>query len=442
MSAISKYLYVISLDALSSLDFQYISTLPNFKNFLAEASYCKNVYSVYPTLTYPAHVSIVTGKYPKNHGIVNNTLLQPNRKSPDWYWYRNNIRGDTFYDLAVEKGMKVGALLWPVTAKSKIQYNMPEIFANRFWKSQILVSLLNGTPLFQYELNKRFGYLRDGIRQPNLDNFVHQSLLYTIENKWLDLTLVHYTDLDSIRHDYGFNSREAKLALKRHDKRIGEIVQALKEKGIYEESTIIILGDHSSLDVNKIINLNILLRDRGYIEVNSKGKIIDYKAIFKSCDGCGYLYVKENNFKILKEITKLIEDFNGVHECIDAIYSREKALEFGADGRCSLLLEAKLPYYFQDKICGELIEEFNGGNLQRENGCKLCNHGYSPFKPDYTTVFMASGKGIKKGVIVEEMNLVDEGPTIAKLLGLELKNTDGKVLEYILDENCTKQISN
>ena len=435
MNALSKYLYVISLDGLSTLDFQYISTLPNFKNFLSEASYCKNVCSVYPTLTYPAHVSIVTGKYPKNHGVVNNTLLQPNKKSPDWYWYRDDIEGTTFYDLAIEKGMKVGALLWPVTAKSKIQYNMPEIFANRFWKNQTLVSLLNGTPLFQYELNKKFGYLRNGIRQPNLDNFVHQSLLYTIENKCLDLTLVHYTDLDSTRHYNGFNSKEAILALKRHDKRIGEIVQALKEKGIYEESTIIILGDHSSLDSNKIINPNVLLKDKGYIKVNSKGKIIDYKVIFKSCDGCGYLYLKEDNFEILEEIIKLIKDFNRSYECIENIYSREEASQFGADKSCSLMIEAKPPYYFKDEILGEVIEEFNGEELQRQNGCKLCNHGYSPFRADYTTIFIISGRGVKKGAIVEKMDLVDEGPTIARLLGVELKDIDGRVLEELLDEN-------
>lgn len=435
MNTLCKCLYIISLDGLSTLDFQYISALPNFKNFLSEASYCKNVCSVYPTLTYPAHVSIVTGKYPKNHGIVNNTLLQPNRKSPDWYWYRNDIKGDTFYDLAIEKGMKVGAFLWPVTGKSKIQYNMPEIFANRFWKNQMLVSLLNGTPLFQYELNKKFGHLREGITQPGLDNFVHQSLLYTIKNKCLDLTLVHYTDLDSIRHYYGFNSKEAEFALKRHDKRIGEIVQALKEKGVYEQSTIVILGDHSSLDVNKVININVFLKDRGYIEVNSKGKITDYKAIFKSCDGCGYLYVKENNLKILGEIIKVIKDFNRSYECIESIYSREEASEFGADKSCSLMLEARYSYYFQDNIYGEVIEEINGANSQGENGYKLCNHGYSPFKPDYTTIFMVSGRGVKKGVIVEKMNLVDEGPTIARLLGVELKNTDGRVLKELLDEN-------
>lgn len=111
MEKLTKYLYIISFDGLATLDFKYISSLPNFKKFLAEASYCKKVYSVYPSLTYPAHASIVTGKYPKNHGIVNNTLLQPNRKSPDWYWDRQYIKGDTIYDLAIDRGMTVAALL-------------------------------------------------------------------------------------------------------------------------------------------------------------------------------------------------------------------------------------------------------------------------------------------------------------------------------------------
>jgi predicted AlkP superfamily pyrophosphatase or phosphodiesterase len=434
MKKIVKYLYVISLDGLSTLDFEYIKNLPNFNEFLKEASYCKNVYSVYPTLTYPAHVSIVTGKYPKNHGIINNTLMQPNRNSPDWYWHRKNINSETFYDLAVQDGMKVGAFLWPVTAKSKIQYNMPEIFANRPWQNQILISLLNGNPLFQYDMNKKFGYLRDGVKQPNLDNFTHEALLDTIKNKDLDLNLIHYTDLDSIRHEYGFSSNEAKLALKRHDNRIGEIIRALKEKRIYEESTIIILGDHSSIDEDKVINLNVILKNKGYIKVNSKGKITSYEAIIKNCDGSAYVYIKNNDVKILEEIKEIIKEFNNENDCIEDIYSREEAIEFGADPNCSLMLEAKKSYYFQDEIKGEVIKKITKDDIKKSSHYTLATHGYLPFKPDYTTVFMASGKGIKNKVAIEKMNLVDEGPTIARLLGVTLKGADGRIVYDLLDE--------
>lgn len=429
----TKKMIVVSFDGLSTLDFEYISTLPNFKKYLSTASYCSKVCSIYPTLTYPAHATIVTGKYPKNHGVINNTLLQENRKSPDWFWYRKYIKGDTIYDLAIDKGMKVAALLWPVTAKSKIQFNMPEIFANRPWQNQIIVSLLSGSPMYQFELNNKFGCLRDGIRQPSLDNFTQESLLYTIRYKKPDLTLVHFTDLDSIRHYYGFDSKEAKLALQRHDKRLGEIVNVLKANEIYEDTTIILLGDHSSLNEDKVINLNVVLKKHGYIQTDEKGKISDYKAIIKNCDGSAYLYVKNDDKKITQEIYTLIEEFNKENNCIEKVYTAEEAAELGADDKCALMLEADLGYYFQDEYNGDAIVDINNvQNLDYPHYTKS-THGYSPFKENYTTVFMASGRGVKKNAVIDKMNLVDEAPTIAKLLGVNLNNADGKVIEEFLE---------
>lgn len=430
----TKHLIVISFDGLSTLDFEYIKSLPNFEKFINESACCKKVYSVYPTLTYPAHATIVTGKYPKNHGIINNTLLQPGRRSPDWYWQRKYIKGETLYDLAIKREMKVAALLWPVTAKSSIQYNMPEIFANRSWHNQIMVSLFNGSPLFQITLNNKFGALRDGLRQPNLDNFTHQSLLYTIKEKKPDITFVHYTDLDTMRHHHGFYSKEAKEALKRHDSRLEDIIKTLKENNMYEDSTIIALGDHSSLDEDKIINLNILLKENGYINVNTSGNIIDYKAIIKNCDGSAYVYVKDSlNQKLICEIRDLIDDFNKKYKCIEAIFTSDEAKEFGADPRCALMLEANKGYYFLDNLEGEIIKKIQPNEAGVVHDVTSSTHGYSPFKEDYTTVFMAAGCGIKKGAVIEKMNLIDEAPTMAKLLGLELKNVDGRIVEEIFE---------
>lgn len=434
MKRTTKHLIVISFDGLSTLDFEYIKSLPNFEKFINESACCKKVYSVYPTLTYPAHATIVTGKYPKNHGIINNTLLQPGRRSPDWYWQRKYIKGETLYDLAIKRGMKVAALLWPVTAKSSIQYNMPEIFANRSWHNQIMVSLFNGSPLFQITLNNKFGALRDGLRQPNLDNFTHQSLLYTIKEKKPDITFVHYTDLDTMRHHHGFYSKEAKEALKRHDSRLEDIIKTLKENNMYEDSTIIALGDHSSLDEDKIINLNILLKENGYINVNTSGNIIDYKAIIKNCDGSAYVYVKDSlNQKLICEIRDLIDDFNKKYKCIEAIFTSDEAKELGADPRCALMLEANKGYYFLDNLEGEIIKKIQPNEAGVVHDVTSSTHGYSPFKEDYTTVFMAAGCGIKKGAVIEKMNLIDEAPTMAKLLGLELKNVDGRIVEEIFE---------
>ena len=176
----SQRLIMISLDAVGQRDLAYLCTLPNFKRLWERAAKCAHVQSVYPSITYPAHVSIVTGKKPVHHRVINNTRLQPKRPTPDWIWQRKFIKGTTLYDEALKKGWKVAALLWPVTARSSITYNLPEIFANRFWQNQVMVSAYNGSAFYEMNLYRKFGHMIDGIRQPALDNFVHASALYTL----------------------------------------------------------------------------------------------------------------------------------------------------------------------------------------------------------------------------------------------------------------------
>ncbi|MDP4161814.1 MAG: ectonucleotide pyrophosphatase/phosphodiesterase, partial [Bacillota bacterium] len=183
MNQLTDHLIVISFDCLSSLDHPILQKLPHFSSLLKEGSYCLNVKSIYPSVTYPCHATIVTGNYPVRHGVTSNTLLQPGNLSPDWHWYRRSINGTTLYDEAKKKHMKTAALLWPVTAKADIDFNMPEIFANRPWHNQIFVSLFNGSPLYQLELNHHFGHIRNGLNQPELDDFVLESAVHTINTK-------------------------------------------------------------------------------------------------------------------------------------------------------------------------------------------------------------------------------------------------------------------
>ena len=69
-----------------------------------------------------------------------------------------------------------------------------------------------------------------------------------------------------------------------------------------------------------------------------------------------------------------------------------------------------------------------------KNIARKSYHGYNPSsKENYETVFLVAGKGIKKNVFLDEMSLTDEGPTLAAILGLEMKDTDGRALVEILE---------
>ncbi len=428
----TKHLIVLSLDAMGSTDFELLTSLPNTKNLLQESAYCSNVSSIYPSLTYPSHTSILTGCYPNKHGIVRNTLLQPWRTKPDWFWHHSSIKVPTLVDYALQQGMKVASLLWPVLGKSKVKYNMPEVFANRPWQTQLSVSLCNGSPCYLYKMNKLFGKLRQGLKQPELDNFVHESAKYTLHHYRPDLMLVHFCDLDFKKHHYGCTSSERADAIRLLDKRIGEFVTLMKEDGIYEDSTLILLGDHSQLDAHSTIHLNELLRRNGLLEVKD-GQIKNYQAIAKSCDGSAYIYCKNKNdiqvISLLKEITQqFAEETNAIAQ----IFTAEEAAKLGADPTCALMLEASQGFYFLDEVGRELICDIDRKAVHEYSHALIGVHGYLPTKPDYQTIFIARGAGIRQGIKVKEMGLIDEGPTFAALLGLEMKDTDGRVLEEIL----------
>ena len=429
-----KHVIVISFDAVSKEDLDFLSKLPNFSKLIKEGSLIKNVESIYPSLTYPAHATIVTGKYPKNHGVINNTILDFNSYNPDWYWYRKYIYGDTIFDLAEENGMKTCSILWPVTARSKITYNMPEICCTKKYDNQAVKSALAGSIFYQLSMNKRFGYLRRGIEQPYLDNFAMEVAKKTIRELKPNLLLLHLVDVDSQKHKYGVKSQQTIEALRRHDDRLGEIVEVLKISGIYNDSTIIALGDHSQIDVSSVIRLNSILVENNLIEVKNN-KVKSYKAIAKSCDGSSYIYLKNKNDKdIINKLKEILNNLKNQKDSpIEEIYSNDSISNLGADRDAIFMVEAREGYYFIDDLFGKTIEELSQDKSFKIKHKIMAAHGYLPTKDNYKTFFIASGKGIKSGIVLENGKLINHGPTIAKILGIDLKDADGMAEEKILD---------
>lgn len=426
----NKYLIIISFDAVSSSDLKDLKDMPNFKSIIEKGTYIKNVKSVYPTLTYPAHTTILTGKYPKNHGIIDNTMFKPGDLSPNWYWFIKHIKGKTIIDIAKEKGMKVCSVLWPVTGGAKIEFNLPEIFPVKKYQNQILMSLYAGSFYYQYKLNNKYGNLRKGIEQPYLDNFVLKCMEDTINNQKPELMLVHFTDVDTTKHLHGASSNEAKEAVKRQDERLGQILKCLKKNNIMNETDLIILGDHGAKDVSKTIKINKLFMDKGLIKISKDNKFLDYDAICKSLDGSAYIYLKNpKDESIRKSVEELLYKFKEEESGIEDILDNEKIISEGADPNATFMLEAKEGYYFLDEYYGKIIESININDVGKIPHIYKGMHGYSPNKEDYTTFFLAYGKDFKEGLVINEGKLINHGPTIAKLLGGKLEDCDGEVVD-------------
>lgn len=390
MLNLNKKLIIISFDALCKDDLNQIYNLPTFKHILNNSIYSLDVEPVYPTLTYPNHASIITGKMPNEHGIVNNTKIQPNRSSPDWFWYRSDIKCDTLYDIAKRNGLTTCALLWPTTGGSKIDYNMPEIFANRPWQNQIIVSLFAGSKLYQLKLFRNFSYLLDGIKQPNLDDFVTECTLYTLKNKKPDLMFVHFTDLDTQKHIYGTKSTKVKEALLRHEERLKRIFECAQDL----EYKIAILGDHGSLDVHSTISINSYFKDNGLSD----------HIYFKSCDGSAYIYLRrEVSSKIKNKIFYALEEFKKHTNSIEYIFTQDNSTKLGFDKRALFMLEPSFGYCFTDKYIGNYIgiSKYKAvhGQLPHKHKTLFCLFDKNTSKTDLKGIKITQIKGILENLL-------------------------------------------
>ncbi|MFA7461795.1 MAG: alkaline phosphatase family protein, partial [Anaerovoracaceae bacterium] len=100
-------LILLSYDAFSQDNWAEAATLPHMADLIKEGACCTDLRSVYPTLTYAVHTTMVTGVFPEKHGIVHNNPLQPfvPEALQDWYWYRKAVRVPTLYDAARDAGM-------------------------------------------------------------------------------------------------------------------------------------------------------------------------------------------------------------------------------------------------------------------------------------------------------------------------------------------------
>jgi len=431
-----RYFIIVSFDALSNRDLTTLEHLPGFRRLLKDASYSKKVFSVYPSNTYPCHSSISTGMYPMNHGVTSNTLLQINRKHPDWNWTRDRIKVDTFYDAALRKGYTTCALLWPVTGKSQITYNLPERFANRPWQNQVSVALSNGTPRFLLDIEKRFRHLRNGIKQPELDTFVEAVAHYTIKSKKPNVMMIHFVELDAMRHKYGYDSKEAHEALLSYDQKLTGIFRLLDEEDMMDKTTLFVLGDHDQIPVHTAVHMNSIFKDKGLLRTHGE-KIVDYDAYAEGMDGSCYIHLKNPQDEALKmrvlEILERLKDRKDFG--IEEIYSQEEAISFGASNHAAFMLEAKRGFFFSNdhRKPAQLKVNLKADGSDHHG---KSTHGYHPEKENYQTVFFATGKGIKKNVEILSMSLIDEGPTFAHLMGTKLHDTDGRILHEIIDETA------
>ena len=103
--------------------------IPNIRRLTEGGSYAEGVEGVYPTVTYPAHTTLVTGRPPAEHGVYTNlSSREPGKNPGDWFWFSSAIKVPTLWDEARRAHLSTASVAWPVTAGAAIDWDIPEIW--------------------------------------------------------------------------------------------------------------------------------------------------------------------------------------------------------------------------------------------------------------------------------------------------------------------------
>ncbi|HEY4876390.1 MAG TPA: hypothetical protein VIH86_12510, partial [Puia sp.] len=121
------------------------------------------------------------------------------------------------------------------------------------------------------------------------------------------------------------------------------------------------------------------------------------------------------------------------------IMDRKELDQLGADSAALLAVCGKPGVVFSGSLAPNKTANNGPGTFIQQNPLDGVfipvhggHHGYDPNMPVMYTGFIAAGAGIIKGNIIDELSEPDIAVLIAKLLGIEFKTPDGKLVEGIL----------
>ncbi len=362
--------------------------------------------TIYPSTTYPAHASIVTGLPPRAHGIYSHLAsLDPTEKNRPWCWFAPVLKAPTLWDLARASGRKTAALSWPVSVGAAIDYNIPEI-----WNPAVAdphhdfeTPARHSTPGLFLEVAK---LLMPMLSKADPDQIRGEAALYLWNHYRPDLLMVHFVWYDSQAHAFGPGSQEALTALESADQAIGKIRDAVSSD---PATTLLVLSDHGFVPVEKEAAPLVVFTEHGLFARGADGSSALRRLGAVSAGGSLAVYWLEepsaDDRRRLATALDRLRETGAVQEIVD----RARLEALGADPDAEFMIEAAPGFSFSDRLEGPVLTD-----SPKDRG----THGYLPSHPGMEAMFIAVGRDIAPGKNLGRISLKQIAPTLAKVMGL------------------------
>ncbi len=433
-------LFVLSMDAMVHEDVEYLLSKPNFSRLMAERAEVERVCTIYPSITYPAHISILTGCRPGRHGVISNTAFKTiNDGINHWHLYSNAVHVEDLFAAAKRAGCTTAAVYWPVTGLNpNIDYLINEYFFPypdepvleafaKFGANEDTLDVIRENMDRYPSCPEK----TDTVELSNTyDNFINGCTCSLIRRFQPDLLVVHNCFMDTTRHRYGIFNKMTTACLDQMDLWLGELMEAMSDAGVYNHTNFVILSDHGQMNFARRIKLNVLLARGGYIDVAPDGSVKGWLAFAQSNGMSGTIYLRDpSDRRLWQEVYSYLRQLaaDGVWGFQEVYTEEEVRQRYGMYGNFSFMVETDGYTAFSDGWTEPILNPIDLSDYRLGRA----THGYQPEKGPQP-VFLGRGPAFRPGAVLPRAQVIDEAPTLAAILGQELPQAEGRCLRELL----------
>jgi predicted AlkP superfamily pyrophosphatase or phosphodiesterase len=370
-----RQLLMVSFDGFRN-DYVERWDLPNFKRLLADGSRAEALLPVYPSKTFPNHYSLVTGMYPGNHGLVDNSFY--NRSTGTDYAISRRE--------AVSDARHYGGIpLWQHLQAAGIST------ASYFWVG-------SEAPIA--------GSYPDHW-QP-YDSTVPNEVRIAQVLEWFRLPLaerprfitLYFSDVDSVSHDSGPLSTETRAAAVEADRLLGLIIDGLD--ALPDPTAILVVSDHGMVEVMhteaSYIALDTLGLPRADVQLAQGQTQVHLYPADPAMAETLYAELKpqEQGFQVLRRSETPLHWHYAAHDNI---------------GDILLVAEPGKTFVFSQ------AREFE--RIKAARGATIGVHGYDPRdRSDLHAIFYARGPGLRAGITLPAFENIHVFALVSRYFGV------------------------
>lgn len=379
---------LISLDGLSYKLFE--QRAPQFAQ--NGYSYCKKMITTFPSVTFRAHASAITGNHADKHTVFDNVVSHVKTlERIELYGDHDSICNEAlhkqtiFYSLA-RHDLTSCCIHWPLTAGNPyIQRLITESSSKKKLEHPFSVDEIDGEAL--------------------------RETIQAIKSKTYDFIATRFIGYDALSHQHGKDSSEATDCLDRQFAHIAEIEGALRESE--QPYNLFLFSDHGQSDIEAFFYPNQVLAQSPW------GEQAAAKQIRFVGDGSGaMLFYSSLDPQQNREIIDYFLRFPEVNQFYEATGEATSAYKPAG------ILDLK------HRVCGEDIAFLEHPKYTEMKSL----HGYHPSQVDEMNGFMVCmGHQIEQGKRVEESRLENIAPTLAQLFQIN-HPCDGTKIDDVIRE--------